>query len=272
MTNEFQLFPDIRLYSGDCSTHADCGEIEVSLCIGGCCECRAGDEYFYLTAGSCLIKGRGGRYRTKYSPDYRGITLLIDARHSDSLAEMFNVQRLFADIRENERHIFFADDSVQRLAGELCSFRVSSRTAMLRVKAIELLMLLGERKLVRCERSEDIQRIGAFICENVSEHFTIPQLGELFGIAPHTLKADFSRYFGSSVYAYTKMRKMFRAAELLSGTDMKVIDIAEEVGYSNASKFASAFSSVMGRSPRNYRMEQKQVRSFANLVKQPISM
>ena len=59
------------------------------------------------------------------------------------------------------------------------------------------------------------------------------------------------------------MRKMFRAAELLRGTDMKIIDIAEEVGYCNASKFASAFRDVVGRAPRDYRTEHKLTASSA---------
>ena len=49
---------------------------------------------------------------------------------------------------------------------------------------------------------------------------------------------------------------MFRAAKLLRDTDMKIIDIAEEVGYSNASKFSYAFRSVMGAAPKRFRMEQ----------------
>ena len=55
---------------------------------------------------------------------------------------------------------------------------------------------------------------------------------------------------------------MFRAAELLRNTEMKIIDIAEEVGYCNASKFSSAFRDVMGIAPKNYQMERKRKRKF----------
>ena len=50
---------------------------------------------------------------------------------------------------------------------------------------------------------------------------------------------------------------MFRAAELMSTSDMRIIDIAEEVGSCNASKFSSAFREVMGVNPKYYQMEHK---------------
>ncbi len=261
MTNEYQIFPDIRLVCGADGCWSDGDETEISVCIGGCCEYSTEHEYRYLTAGTCHI-GRGD-CRTVYSQNYRGITLLISPRESSSLGGLFDVQELCTCIGADEHLIFRADEAVQRLAEELSAVRGSSRTAMLRIRSVELLMLLGERKTARCEHGNTIGRIGSFICDNVSEHYTIPQLAELFGIAPHTLKAEFSRYYGSSVYAYTKLRKMFRAAELLRGTDMKIIDIAEEVGYCNASKFASAFRDVVGRAPRDYRTEHKLTASSA---------
>ena len=77
----------------------------------------------------------------------------------------------------------------------------------------------------------------------------------MFEIDGTTLKSLFRQIHGCPVYNYAKNRKMFRAAELLRTTDMKVIDIAEEVGYSNASKFSSAFRDVMGVNPKYYQME-----------------
>ena len=43
------------------------------------------------------------------------------------------------------------------------------------------------------------------------------------------------------------------AAQWLSENKMKIGDIALELGYSNASKFAKAFQSVYGMLPKDYR-------------------
>jgi len=263
-----QLFPDIRLLFGAESAQAAEDETEISICIGGGCEYKASGEYFYLTAGSCIIRGSAlMSCRTVYSPDYHGISLLMNT-HCVSYYDVFDMRKRFTDISENEMRIFRADDNIRRLAEELYAVRGSSRTSMLRIKAVELLMLLGEVRYRHCEHTDTIRQVGEFICQNIFEHNTIPQLAELFAMTPHTLKAEFDRYFGSSVYAYTKLRKMFRAAELIRSTDMKIIDIAEEVGYCNASKFSSAFRSVIGITPKDYRTEHKSKESSENRVSQ----
>lgn len=50
---------------------------------------------------------------------------------------------------------------------------------------------------------------------------------------------------------------MHRAAALLTETDKKVGDIAQESGYQNASKFADAFRDVMGITPLQYRNKKE---------------
>ena len=59
--------------------------------------------------------------------------------------------------------------------------------------------------------------------------------------------------YGDTPYAYLKKYKMNLAAQWLSENKMKIGDIALELGYSNASKFAKAFQSVYGMLPKDYR-------------------
>ena len=46
---------------------------------------------------------------------------------------------------------------------------------------------------------------------------------------------------------------MEKAAELLEATTLKVIEIANAVGYENQGKFAKVFSEVYGMTPLDYR-------------------
>ena len=253
---EIQLFPDIKLVCGSEHNNFYGNKAVISICISGNCEYRSKHEYHYLTSGKCIVTGGAASdCHTAYSSGFCGITMLIDSRYSGSLNEMFGIRENFTDIRENEVCIFQCSENILKLTQEIYSAYNCSQAVKIKIKAIELFMLLEEQKNKHCEHTEVIRRAGRFICKNISEHYTIEKLSELFAITPYTLKTEFSRYFGSSVYAYTKMRKMFHAAELLGNTDMKIIDIAEEVGYCNASKFASAFNSVIGKTPKNYQME-----------------
>ena len=71
----------------------------------------------------------------------------------------------------------------------------------------------------------------------------------------------FLQVYGETPYAYLKKYKMDIAAQRLAESDDSVLDIAAELGYSNASKFAAAFRSVYGMLPKDYRRTKKQERA-----------
>lgn len=268
MKQEIQLFPDIKLICGGKPDIADGNTLEISFCISGVCEYSVNGEYYYLTEKNCIIARHDERSdcHTACSSDYCGITLMIDSRYNGrAFAELLDMPDILRNMQSCGQHIFTADETVQRLFSEIYD---TSAASMLRIKVLELLMLVGEKRCSVSEKNRRIRKVGSFISENLCEHYTIAQLSQLYETDQTTLKSKFRQTFGCPVYTYAKYRKMFRAAELLRDTDMKIIDIAEEVGYSNASKFSGAFRGVMGKAPKSFQMERKKARKFK---KRPIS-
>lgn len=258
---EFRIFPDIRLIVGRAEDISSEDVIEISFCRVGVCEYLINGDYYYLTAQKGIIVRRDNcsDCRISYSSDYCGITLLIDSNYNcNALSEILDMPDIFRNMQSLKQCGFVVDDNIQRLFSDISD---TSGTSILRIKVLELLMLMGEKRSTTSERSGCIRKIGIFIGENLCEHYTIAHLSELFKIDQTTLKSLFRQTWGCPVYTYTKSRKMFRAAELLRDTEMKVIDIAEEVGYCNASKFSSAFRDVIGTTPKNYQMEHKKMAS-----------
>lgn len=264
---EYQLFPDIKLIVGDIY-HTSCDNtMEISYCIKGVCEYRLNDEYYYVMDKKYFICMHDDtqKYLMSCSADQRGITLLIDLRcNSEAVAEFIDIPDIFRNIQYCEQHIFDADEKIQKLFSEIYYKSDEYKISMLRIKLLELFMLLSEQKRAFTEQQKVIKQVGAFICQNISEHFTIAQLSEIFGINQTALKSGFKEVLGCPVYTYVKNRKMFCAAEIMCGTDMRIIDIAEEVGYCNASKFSSAFREVMGVNPKYYQTEHKNASSLTN--------
>jgi len=258
------IFPGIRLITGRADDISPENALEISFCRSGICEYSVNGEYCYLTAGNCIILRRGAETdcRVSYSSDYCGITLLIDSRCTcNSFSELLDMSAVMRNIQDCKQCIFTADDNIQRLFSDICD---TFNTSMLRIKVLELILLMGEKRSSACEKSVRIRNIGSFICDNLCDHYTIAQLSGLFEIDRTTLKKLFRQTFGCPVYTYAKNRKMFRAAELIGATEMKIIDIAEEVGYCNASKFSSAFRDVIGTAPKNYQTERKKTRRHKN--------
>ncbi len=85
----------------------------------------------------------------------------------------------------------------------------------------------------------------ADICEPPS----LRQLARRCGLNERKLKEGFKQRFGTTVFAYVRQQRMSRAHDLLVGNSGNVGDVAQRVGYANASKFAAAFRRQFGISP-----------------------
>ena len=68
-----------------------------------------------------------------------------------------------------------------------------------------------------------------------------------------SLKNYFRGVFGENLSVWLRKARMRRAAELLRDTELRVAEIAAQVGYENQSKFAAVFARQFGCSPLEYR-------------------
>lgn len=232
------------------------GFLEISFCRKGMREYRIGRDNYYLTGGRCLVcRNSGGECCISSSADYQGVTLIIGSGADSAVQEMMCGSADFISSLEADcPRIFTAQGRIGELFGELCS---GGEASILRIRSAELVMLIAKSPAITeklpPETEDKVRSAGRFIRRHKDSHFTIAQLSEHFGVNPTTLKTVFKQVWGCSVYAYSRSRKMFSAAEELSATGKKIIDIAAEAGYSNASKFSGAFRNVIGITPREYR-------------------
>ena len=95
--------------------------------------------------------------------------------------------------------------------------------------------------------------IREYLISHLDEKVSLEQLAKEAHLNLSVFHLVFSHIYGDTPYAYLKKYKMNLAAQWLSEHKMKIGDIALELGYSNASKFAKAFQSVYGVLPKDYR-------------------
>lgn len=135
------------------------------------------------------------------------------------------------------------------------------------IKVVELLLYLNtmtaeSRKEVRPyyykTQMEKIKAIHAQITGNLQTRFTIEELSSMYEIPLTTMKKCFKDVYGDSIYSYQKRYRMNLAANLLlQNPNREIQEIAAAVGYENPGKFSSAFRSVMGVSPAEYRFRKE---------------
>jgi AraC-like DNA-binding protein/mannose-6-phosphate isomerase-like protein (cupin superfamily) len=96
-----------------------------------------------------------------------------------------------------------------------------------------------------------------YMMENVGNKISLQNLAQTFHYSPSHFSALFLRETGVSPINYFIRLKIRKACEYIELTDMKLIDIAEKVGFDEAAYFCRIFSKLMGMSPSEYRRNEK---------------
>lgn len=92
------------------------------------------------------------------------------------------------------------------------------------------------------------------------KHLTLQSISERFFIHPNYFTRRFKEKYGQSFVDYLTSIRMRKAADWLRETDIKIQDIANRVGFEEASYFSNVFRKYYGMTPKQYR-EQIQAQS-----------
>ncbi len=116
-----------------------------------------------------------------------------------------------------------------------------------------LLQLLQERFGHRPRLDRRIDTVRDHLDRHFDQPVTRDQLSALAHLGQRQLNDLFRRELGMTPQQYLIEKRMQRAWQLLSETDLQVQQIAEQVGYSNLAAFSDRFRRHFGRSPRQFR-------------------
>ena len=97
------------------------------------------------------------------------------------------------------------------------------------------------------------EEIRTYLLARPDRRVTLRELCEEFPYSGTYLKNCFREAYGVPLATYARQQKMWRACRLLRETELPILRIAGDLGYENGSKFANAFRSVLGVTPRTYR-------------------
>lgn len=132
----------------------------------------------------------------------------------------------------------------------------------LKAKALELLALQLQHKKENpsCHLGnlgptglKKIYKVRKVLNENLHKNLSLGELAMEVGLQQNALNQEFKRLFGYTVQDYFYSEKMKKAQDRLENTSLLVYQIAEEVGYKNATHFTAAFRRQFGITPKQYR-------------------
>lgn len=274
----YQVFPGIQLIYNDFEATScewdeglDKNIIEIN-------HCREGREGSRLLSGSCLYLGEGDlsiHTMDNCAPEmtfplkhYRGISVVINLTIlSTNLPEILAESGI--DLMEFKEKfcangncfIMRAKNEIDHIFSELYSVPDCLQKPYFKLKVQELLLFLcmvdvsqeKQRELYTSPQVEIVKEIHQKLISDLQARHTIEELSKEFLINTATLKNTFKGIYGQPIGTYMKEYRMKQAAVLLRQSQATIAEIANQVGYENQSKFATAFRDVMKIAPAEYR-------------------
>jgi AraC-like DNA-binding protein len=126
---------------------------------------------------------------------------------------------------------------------------------------VQLLVQLG-RQVGKCHNAgleqlnaihEKVADMVRYINQHYMEAITVPSLSKHFYISASYLSKVFKEITGFTLVEYLNCIRIKEAKRLLLDSDMKVIRVAEEVGFGSISQFERVFREITGHPPLYYR-------------------
>lgn len=263
--------------------------LEITYCREGRLEYEGEDRYFYLGEGDMSIHKSSGNRAVLHCPTghYHGISIVIDPETAPQCTSCLlsdvnvDLPSLFQKFCSQDR--YFIMRSAPRLAhlfSDLYAVPEAVKKGYLKVKVLELLIFLSyldsnQSRVEQCTctkaQAQLLKQVFLFIRTHPNTHLTAEALAKQFHVSPKQLRYNAKSVYGMPLYQCIRTYKMHLAAVQLLCSSRTVMDIANEFGYDNSSKFANAFQSVMGKSPTEYRMDATAADKLPSYFKQQMA-
>ncbi|WMJ81753.1 AraC family transcriptional regulator [Clostridium sp. MB40-C1] len=164
--------------------------------------------------------------------------------------------------KENILIIEKASYKIKRIAEQIESISIDNMLdyMKLKIKTIEFLATFFQEKShtkiptnSKEQETEIIIRAKDIINEKFQSSLSVRELASNLNISIYKLQQIFKNNTGNTVYEYIKKVRIEKAKYLLKNTDMSILQIVNEIGYENPSKFSSLFKSYNNMTPLQYR-------------------
>lgn len=108
-------------------------------------------------------------------------------------------------------------------------------------------------KIAASRRNILIYECEKYIDENYERGITVSEISRYIGVSMSYLSRIFKDETGNTIINYINEKKIQKAKEYLGGTDMKIYEIAEKLGFENTTYFSYFFKKYTGISPKEYK-------------------
>ena len=189
---------------------------------------------------------------------------LMDAFHAS-----FCDGKIYApkEIKESYVRFLWSIISIAKEVGKVYVQQINQQELLNRIMNAKLRdelrdassLVLGE--LVRKQDTDTthltVKRMKSMIHEFYQTGIMLDEISRKLDMTPEYLGTLFHRETGTTFSSYVKTYRISKAKELLAGTNLKLYEVAEKVGYSDPKYFSRIFKEITGQLPTEYRRSVK---------------
>ena len=242
----------------------------LNFCLNGRCEVDLDNGQFaFLSQGVMALGTQQVTEPYRYpSSVYEGVELFLDLDTLEQepyclfLEAGIDLATLIRYFQAAQKlYLAQAPAAIQGILSELWALRDTEDIWRMKLGSARLLLELERQPYVPHPRIRYFtlsqvaiaKEVHSILLSDLSQNHTARELAERFQIVETSLKNYFRGVFGENLSVWLRKARMRRAAELLRDTELRVAEIAAQVGYENQSKFAAVFARQFGCSPLEYR-------------------
>ncbi|MBQ8351417.1 MAG: AraC family transcriptional regulator [Clostridia bacterium] len=257
----------------DCPLHYH-DEIELLAILAGEKRVWVDDKEYLLCAGDVAFINARVPHRTEDLPPHIS-TVLLQFRPESFQNEpidnraLRHLARFVDNTGENPIRIFRSRHGEEELLHYLMQIRTEYEEKKTSYEkylqgCIHLILGFLYRTGILCDTDQRFHHTAVkkvmpaltFVDDHYAEDVTLGQLSELCGLSEGYFCRQFKAATGSTLVEYLNFVRIYNAEKLLIRTNLPILDIAMEVGFSSLSYFNRMFRRFKSCSPNIYRHAQ----------------
>ncbi|MDD3403738.1 MAG: response regulator [Hespellia sp.] len=123
------------------------------------------------------------------------------------------------------------------------------------LKEIEVMIEAFEQRLDESKENsrDEVERAKSYIYAHYSEDISVEILAEQVYLSPGYFSYIFKKETGQNLSRFVKEYRIEQAKKRLAETNMKIVQICQETGFSNVSYFIKSFREYYGCTPEQFR-------------------
>lgn len=102
-----------------------------------------------------------------------------------------------------------------------------------------------------------IEAIKSYLLESLDQNLTLDQIASRFNYSKSYLHTKFKSKTGYPIMVFFNLKKVQKACEYLSYTDLSIKEISFKTGFEDPLYFSRIFKNFMGKSPRKFKQSHQ---------------